>query len=732
MKRILLLAAAAALSCVDFSTALSECEATGRCDGAALSDSGAILPPFDAGGGAVDPDSGTPDAGCQDADGDGMGVGCALPDCDEGDPLRPNTFACRLGTYVCRSCPGSSDSNSGEPGSPLRTIGQGIDYARALDAGAVYVANANRYTTAVYDEDVDMVAGVSVIGRYYVDDGGWRYPSAARTTIHTGRAQGLYFGPGISRETTLSGFRVRVRGGDGGVNTGVTIFDSSPTLDDVAAGYPLFPGERTVGIRIEGDGGSRPSPLILRSAAYSLANATESTGVLVINAAPDIRFTTAYGGAVQTGGTANGLRMDNAAGTSVTDSAIIGCIGMPPAGIATASCEGVFSAGDVSGAFIGSSEICGCYDYCAATGGGTAVAITACGEYDGGAPMTVAGNTVILGAAINSNSGAARGMRVRDQCTVDILDNPQIQAAETAGGSAVGVNCVAGALGPARCTIQRNRIFSHRLGAPTFASAVACGCATCDGGCLEVSDNELDVYGGVAPNPAYYSVLLVDHSSPYVARNRIGLSTLDATCQVGRGVLLQDSDALVENNFIRGGSCGNSIGLLTVTTRPSQGPLVTSNTIIGGESNAQAGMGIYGVVTNSAGPSGRYYNNIITTGPTNAASVRGAAMFEGAALPLEMYNNLLWAANNGAEYTTGWATPGLVYRSAAQLNAEPYAGDNFTAAPFLVSWRDPHLMPQSPAIDAGTFTNLPLDDIDKQKRPLPDAGVRPSVGADQL
>lgn len=245
MRRLAWLILSLPLGCADFQAALSECEQSGRCG-----DPGVDAPDRGDGGPTGGADAGQDagenhDAGCVDLDLDGLGPGCALPDCDETDGQRPLQLPCREGAFVCQSCPGASDLNSGAAHSPLATIAAGISFARALKLPQVSVANESQYRASIYTGSFDMVSGVSVVGRYYVEDGGFLHPSAVKTVIHSDTADGVTFPPGIGRDTVLSGFQVRSVGGDAG--TAITIRGASPTLDDVIAGFPLATADRSIG-----------------------------------------------------------------------------------------------------------------------------------------------------------------------------------------------------------------------------------------------------------------------------------------------------------------------------------------------------------------------------------------------------------------------------------------------------------------------------------------------------
>lgn len=723
MKRIwLFILALAAAGCVDFQTALSDCEQTGRC-GDEVSGGG--------GGGA---DAGV-DAGCVDLDGDGLGPGCAQPDCDDTDIQRPLQLPCRAGAYVCRSCAGASDNNSGAPDSPLTTIAAGISFARSLKLNEVQVANSGQFTAAIYTESFDMAPGVSVVGRYYVADSGWQYPSAVLTTVHNTRPDGIVSPAGVERDSRLSGFLIRSIGGDAG--TAITIRASSPTIEDVSAGYPLVPGDVSYGVRVEGiPGGTQANPLLDGVRAFAVTGAVEAIGVSVNGGAIYMRGGVAYGGTIDAGGTGVGIRLVNAPRSTVISTGMIGCINQPP-GLATGLCAGLRATGDISGIAVGGSEAYGSYGGSPVDGETIALDFALCGPWDGGQPATVVGNSTLLGAFPNGNNGVARGVRVREGCAVDIVDNALIQGATGIGdgGNVAGIVCFQGAGTQPRCSIRRNVIQSHVEGATPFAYGVRCGCSKCDGGCVDVIENEIDSYGGPGGT---FNTLVVQNASPLVARNRINLKQADF-CKEGIGARFTNSGSRVENNFIRGGSCADSIGVVETQTVAGPGPVFHSNSITAGDGSSIAvGLYVQQTVLPSQ-PHGRFINNIISTGNNTTAPTRAASMFEYDALPLEFTGNLMHA-NTAYAIIEKWGYFPSSPQTSASANAKmTYAKGNFDVDPGFVSWRDFHLAPGSPAIDAGTFrlidagtfTPGPVDDIDREPRPLPGAGFLPAVGADQ-
>ena len=92
-----------------------------------------------------------------DNDGDGEGDAC---DCDSYDPSIRNIN----GVFVSAS--GGQDTNSGARNAPVRSITRGIEIAQERSLSQVYVVEGT------YDEQVQMVGGISVLGGFSLANNG--------------------------------------------------------------------------------------------------------------------------------------------------------------------------------------------------------------------------------------------------------------------------------------------------------------------------------------------------------------------------------------------------------------------------------------------------------------------------------------------------------------------------------------------------------------------------------
>ncbi|MDX2014654.1 MAG: hypothetical protein SFW67_30930, partial [Myxococcaceae bacterium] len=685
-------------------------------------------------------------------------------------------------TYVCVTCPGSLDTNPGTQASPLRTIARGVQQAAMLGRPTVFVGGASGQQTS-YAEDLTIPAGVTVQGRWIVNNGTWAR-SGTRTILINTTVTGVKFAPGATRSSGLDGVRVQSSGAVGGAMNvaAITVFDASPTLRDVEVDPPggnLPQPTLAAGVVIVGSAGGlvRPSPLITGSTSGTRSNiqagpaASSSIGISVTNAAAEIEFTDTLGGtSLNAGSSSVGISLNAAVGTAIRSSSA-------SAG-QSLQCGGVVSRGDASGVLLQGVEANGCRQ-----GPGTGasnpnqtvgIAFSGCTSGPGLTSPRVTGSTARGGVAQGTNSFAV-GILASDGCALQIDSNASIvgsNAVNIVPNLAAGVLCthetaptVAGA--NAACRITNNArssggaagISSGRGLTNSFGIACIGNCGTgnaqCTGSCAEVSGNLAE--GGEGANTAH---LWVSQSSPRIARNVLGGD--GASCGFASGIgasqlvglHLDGSASRVENNLIQGGQCSRTIGLEQVNVRRTgdnsfPAPDIHSNTIVPvAPGFTSAGIAIYGVLlrTPTSGPGpvpmplataiGVYRNNIITAFGTAQAR---AAFREDDALsdPAVLENNNFWAGSSPVIqpplYVNEGATPPLT--GAGQIN------NLGTALPLVITVnnlsQDPgfstgyRLSPTSPMRGAGTVTGAPTDDIDGQRRPNP-LTTPPDVGCDEV
>lgn len=168
-------------------------------------------PPVDAGG----------DAGCPDADGDGVTV-CA-GDCDDADPTRYPGAPPICGDGVAQDCtdvPGDEpicsgmgtfvsetrgdDSNPGTQTQPVRTIAQGMNLAQTIVSGVVldvYIAEGT------YQENIDVLEDISLVGGFDADT--WaRDPASHPSVLEASRAVGTRVSSPVTDITAIDGMEL--------------------------------------------------------------------------------------------------------------------------------------------------------------------------------------------------------------------------------------------------------------------------------------------------------------------------------------------------------------------------------------------------------------------------------------------------------------------------------------------------------------------------------------------
>jgi hypothetical protein len=155
--------------------------------------------------------------------------------------------------YVATILNGGADAgNCGAWDDPCASVGRGIARAGAVGADAVLVS------AGLYRENVDLVAGVSVLGGYNARS--WRRQPAVHVTTITGNTSNPQ-GPdrlavradGVTQATELSGFTINAEpAGSGGNSVGIWVRNSDEAL--VIRNNVVFGGDGGAGV--DGDAGA--------------------------------------------------------------------------------------------------------------------------------------------------------------------------------------------------------------------------------------------------------------------------------------------------------------------------------------------------------------------------------------------------------------------------------------------------------------------------------------------
>ncbi|MHB8872962.1 MAG: MopE-related protein [Myxococcaceae bacterium] len=660
-----------------------------------------------------------------------------------------------VGTWVCASCAGASDTNPGTQERPLKTINRGLVHAVTYGFNKVYVANRDANIANIYAEDLTLLPGVSIEGRWVPATPWWR-SSAVRTVIHDTTAAGLKIPAGIGRDTVLEGFEVRSAGGIGGasLSSAVRITSSAPTLRDVWAGgfVPGAPAVATsVGILVSGTSSSPAAPRIEGLAADSPGGATGGSatslaaGIKASFAHLDVQFLDVRGGTAPAGGTATGVLLADSASSQLRDSKLVG----GNAG----TCLGVDATGAVDGISVSGNWLNGCDSASpVAATSSTGARFFACSLSTSGLAPVVTGNIQISGGKAALSGGTAVGIAALDGCPLDIFGNPSVYGGDE---SERGVGVLCSYRSPANpngadsaCVIRGNSIYGGFSSATLNSEGVSCegSCAaktaSCAGSCRELFDNNI-----IAPAGTNLIHVNVVRSSPLIERNRVGLGGAGVAClhQTSvTGLRLDDSASRIINNIVMGGPCEKVFAVVQLNQSRADGsyasPDVNANTLIGGGSSASTtGSESYGVVLRTPLSTGKpprlgsYRNNIIVGGQN--ASRTCVREEDARSDPAALWNNDLYNLYRASPDPVTYRNEGSKdLATVGEVNAltDTSVGANLGVDPkFVNNFFDFHILSVSPMRGMGTSTGAPPDDCDGQGRANP-GGSLPDIGADEV
>lgn len=688
---------------------------------------------------------------------------CACPPSSAVDAGTGGGGGSLLDTYVCAGCPGAVDTNPGTQANPVATIGQGIRNAQSAAKHTVFVATTYMGTAMTYTEDITMVEGISVQGRWAVTPVGptlgWNR-TAARTTLIDTQADGLKFPPGLSRATVLDGVTVQQAGVSGMKVAAITITSSSPLLRDFAVAPSLASTAQpqvNLGIEVRTTGPAAANPRFegtagVRSSVTSGAGLSSSTALLANSVRIEADYVDFTAG--RASGETHGVRLDSSPGSVFNNDGFSG--GTSP------TCFGFYSTGPAGGTTVQSSQATGCPR---SAGSAAPASLTAWGlvfEGCGGPGVTnpTVRQTSATGGVVGGTGSSAVGGAALNGCNVAFGQNsiftgassapPTGPGAEVATGLVCSYRGVTGTAGTdSVCNVNNNSIFggyvsTARSIALACEGSCAAGTSACRGSCGEVGLNQLTAATG-----AQLTHLLISNSSPTVFRNRIGFGGNGTFCPAGAvttGIEVVGSSSAITNNFVLGGPCFVAVGVNHTLVRRTgdmsvPSPTFHSNTIVSSTpSSTIAPNGTAVGVRVNAPPgglgglqAGTWRNNIITAGPVAGASATQFAFQETStgADPTELRNNLFFVPspsmspplyrNEGlSTLTTPAAINGLMdCTSAGNREGDP--------AFVNLAIGNLHITAMSPAQGNGTTTGAPTQDIDGDTR----STTAPDIGADE-
>lgn len=674
-----------------------------------------------------------------------------------------------LDTYVCAGCPGAADTNPGTQANPVATIHQGIVNAVAAGKGTVFVATTYMGTAMSYSEDLTMVEGVSVQGRWAVmpvgPTLGWQRTAARGSLVDT-QATGLKFPAGITRATVFEGLSVQQAGVSGMKVAAITITSSAPLLRDFAvlpAMTAVTQPQENVGIDVIGTNTAHASPrfegtMTTRSTVTAGAALASSAALVAAFAQVEADFVDFTAGQAATA--SHGARLSESPGSTFLNSGFTG--GLSP------TCFGFLSQGAADGTVVQQSNAVGCPRV---TSGATLVSTTAyglafdaCGGGGVGTTPPIVRQTSATGGVVGGTGSLAVGAAALDGCPVRFAQTSTFTGASFAPSTGTGAETTTAVLCSFRglrtaagansaCNVMDSALFGGFV-STAHSLALACegncaaGNAACRGSCNEVGQNTMTASTG-----AQLTHLLLSNSSPSVFRNRIGFGGNGTSCPAGAsvtGIEVVGSAASVVNNFIEGGPCFDAIGIKQTLTRRAgdnsvPSPTFHSNTIVASPpSSSITPNGTSVGVQLNATPgglsnlqAGTWRNNIIYAGPAAgmSATLFGFQETSTAADPAELSNNLFFVDTPSLNPPLYRNEGSSTLTAAAAINAlmDTTAANNLSADPAFVNLAigNLHIGSMSPARGAGTATGAPPADIDGDARPNP-AATAPDIGADEV
>ena len=678
-----------------------------------------------------------------------------------------------IDSYVCGNCPGASDMNPGTQQSPVATIGRGITNAVFANRPTVFIATSFGGTAHTYSEDVTLVQGRSLQGRWTVTSGAgglvWTR-NGARSTLQNTADTGLKAPLALTNATIVEGMLIRQASLASMRLVGISVNSSSPILRDLAVTGPLLstgaPTE-SIGIdvlagfagsavpRIEGTG-------MVRNLITPRDATTSSTGLRISNASAQVTFTDFTAGAA--GASSQGVYLTDSPTTSIQDSTL-------SAGLSL-TCFGFLSQGTASGVVLDRVTASGCPRTSTPPPviprAGYGIAFDACGGSPGGTAPIVR-NASATGGAVGGVNSVAVGGAALDGCNVRFESMGTSTSSYTGASSsatgapvpvetAAGISCTYRGLRTAsgldsRCSVSGSNITGGFVGTARSIGLVCDGtCATqgasCLGSCGEVVGNSITAGTG---NPMAH--VYVANSSPQVRQNRIGFGGNGTFCGAGtavRGVELTGSSGSFVNNLILAGPCTNAMGVEHFMVRRTfdmsvPSPTFNSNTIGGSTPLPSIGGTVVSVGVSVVGPmgspaslqSGVWLNNIIFAGPVTGTPGARQVAFEERGTggdPTSLTNNLyqvFGAAMSPTLYLDEGATP-LSTTSAINTLTGTTASGSVTGDPLFSNAGIGNYALSSgtsPASRAGATTGAPTTDLNAGvgTRPNP-VGTNPDIG----
>jgi hypothetical protein len=339
--------------------------------------------------------------------------------------------AAQLDVYVCSTCPGASATNPGTAQRPVDTIARGLALAQMANLPRVIVATRGGGVTATYSEDITMVDGRTLDGRWVVTGNAGNLTwarSGNRTLLRNTQATGLKFPAGVGGTTIVDGFSIEKAspGLGAGRVAGVTITSSSPLLRDFDVDFPavaIGTATEAIGIDVVGTTTAPASPTLQGVGATTVSAgpaSTTSIGLAVVSSRVTVTAVDFTAGNAMTMSAA--VALSAGAGSTFTRGALT-------AGSAT-TCFGFVSSGEASGVRVENVTATGCGRVANVVNAprlGVGVLFDNCPPLAPGGTSPIVRNVVATGGIVGGAGSSAVGGAALDGCAV------RFEA--TAGGS---------------------------------------------------------------------------------------------------------------------------------------------------------------------------------------------------------------------------------------------------------------------------------------------------------
>lgn len=641
--------------------------------------------------------------------GGGVACGPSLGACTTQTACVNGAVVCR-GTFVGPMGVGAPN-NPGTQAMPVSTIAAAQANAAIIGGGAdVCVCDTAPVGASIYNEDVTMIEGISVLGGYNCAD--WsRAIATSVTTIQNTGATGVKFPAGITSVTALDGMTVTGLGGNNVmVSAAITVTNSSPSLLTVTATGGQAP--TSYGLNVAANNGGTASPTVTGGAYSASATGNNSTQIGVNLTSASGTFTNvAMTGSPASGTTAAttsvGLRCSDCAGTTISGGSMNG------SGAATTA-AGLWASGNVAGLSVTMTTISGGQVLQAA---GTAYGVRL--ETCNGSPTFTTAN--ILGGT--GANGSRFGVESTGMMCTPTISGGLVRGCES-GANCTGISCSTSSA----CTATNATI----RGASATASATSYGVRCATSGCGKFTGNTITV-GNVGNNATAAMGIDIVGANPAFDDNEI-LGPMCPNGVMGTPALyaahFSNTTSLVTNNVIRDQQCLGAVDAVRFDKAAAAvgvlGPTIHSNTVLFTTCNNcgnKRGLVITAPPGATVAAAGIVRNNIFrnvgTANPTAAIAVRE---MDTSSDLLFFENNDLFTPNGGILYVDEGTTPlllpaiNLLMGSAANISVNPQLDATF------------HLLAASPCRNAGTATGAPALDFDGNMRPQE---MSYDIGADE-